>query len=258
MTQMERPDFIKLLAPQAAQAWEEGSPMFPSVRLAQNILETGCIVHSWNNLGGIKVGGGSPNQWWKGAVVNKDTWEVINGKEEHPVAAFRAYNSIYDFYKDQDRLFREATIKSGGKVVSRYKRVMDAETPEEQANALYLCGYATDPHYADKIISIIKGSNLTKYDTERMSEEDMKKLEELTQIVQEQAKEIAALREMVNPTESADWIKPLVDELASTAPPILTDKVVSHDFARTLTVLNKVGVFDKFRKGGKKNANSSE
>ncbi len=71
MTRMSRPAFIQHLAPIVQRVRAEGSPMFPSVRLAQNILETGCIIHPWYNLGGIKVGSGKPNAYWRGKVINK-------------------------------------------------------------------------------------------------------------------------------------------------------------------------------------------
>ncbi|ANY69914.1 hypothetical protein BBD42_27990 [Paenibacillus sp. BIHB 4019] len=128
--------------------------MLPSVRLAQNILETGCKIHDWNNLGGIKVGIGKPNAYWRGKAVNKGTWEEYNGKTVNITAAFRAYDSLYDFYKDQDLLFG----------ISRYARVRTAKTPEEQAAALYACGYATDSAYASKLLAIIKANDLKKYD----------------------------------------------------------------------------------------------
>jgi flagellar protein FlgJ len=134
--------------------------MFPSVRIAQNILETGCVIHSWNNLGGIKVGSGKPNAYWRGGAVNKGTWEVYDGvRDDNVTAAFRAYDTLYDFYKDQDLLFE----------LSRYARVRAAKTPGEQALALQECGYATDPQYPGKLMTIIKAYDLTKYD---VTEED--------------------------------------------------------------------------------------
>lgn len=154
MTQYSRAAFIETLAPHALRAWREGSPMLPSVRLAQNILETGCKIHDWNNLGGIKVGIGKPNAYWRGKAVNKGTWEEYNGKTVNITAAFRAYDTLYDFYKDQDLLFG----------LSRYARVRTATTPEEQAAALYACGYATDSAYASKLLAIIKANDLKKYD----------------------------------------------------------------------------------------------
>lgn len=136
--------------------------MFPSVRLAQNILETGGVIHPWNNLGGIKVGSGKPNAYWRGGVVNKGTWEVYSGKRVDITAAFRAYETLYDFYKDQDLLFK----------LTRYTRVCEAKTPNEQAHALLACGYATDPKYAEKLITIMVAYGLYKYDEPNISEKE--------------------------------------------------------------------------------------
>jgi flagellar protein FlgJ len=81
---------------------------------------------------------------------------VYNGVRVDTSANFRAYKSIYHFYRDQDLLFQN----------KRYERVRNAKTPEEQAEALRLCGYATDPEYDLKICNIISMYNLKKYDQE--------------------------------------------------------------------------------------------
>ncbi|MGO4184625.1 glycoside hydrolase family 73 protein [Paenibacillus sp. TAF43_2] len=154
MTQLSRADFISKLAPIVQRVRGEGSPLLPSVRLAQNILETGCVIHPWYNLGGIKVGGGKPNGYWKGRSINKGTWEEYGGHTVNTTANFRVYDSLYDFYKDQDLLFQ----------LPRYDRVRAAKTPEGQADMLYKCGYATDSGYASKLIALIRVYNLTKYD----------------------------------------------------------------------------------------------
>lgn len=151
---MSQSKFIETIAPYAQQLRKEGSRIFPSIRIAQSALETGWKIPSWNNLGGYKVGSGKPNQYWKGKVVNKGTWEVYDGQRVDIVAAFRAYDSIGDYFRDQDLLFN----------ISRYQRVREAQTPEQQAQMLSACGYATDPQYASKLISIINTYGLKKYD----------------------------------------------------------------------------------------------
>lgn len=160
---MNAKEFIDTVSPFAVTLRMEGSPMFPSVRIAQNMLETGRVIHPWFNLGGIKVGSGKPNGFWKGASVNKGTWEVCNGVTVNTSANFRAYDNLYDFYKDQDLLFLN----------DRYKRVVAAKNPQEQAEMLQACGYATDPQYPEKLKSIISQNGLEKYDqeAENMKEE---------------------------------------------------------------------------------------
>lgn len=161
MAKLSKQQFFDQLAPLAIRVRQEGSPIFPSVRLGQNWLETGGVIHPWNNLGGIKVGSGKTNAYWKGSWVSKNTWEVENGVRKDTSALFRAYDSVYDFYKDQDLLFQ----------LARYERVRSAKTPEQQAQALQLCGYATDPQYGAKIISIMQSNQLTKYDVQAASKD---------------------------------------------------------------------------------------
>lgn len=164
MTQLNRVDFITKLAPIVQQVRAEGSKIFPSVRLAQNILETGCVIHPWFNLGGIKVGSGKPNGYWKGRSINKGTWEEYNGQTLSTTANFRVYDCLYDFYKDQDLLFK----------LTRYDRVQASKTPEEQAAMLYACGYATDSGYASKLVSLIRLYDLKKYDEVEVGYDELK------------------------------------------------------------------------------------
>lgn len=146
--------FVELVAPIISRVRQEGGELFPSVSIAQSWLETGGRVPSWNNLGGYKVGSGRLTPYWDGSSVNTATREVYDGVTVNTTANWRAYKSLYNFYKDQDLLFDNP----------RYSRVQSAKTPLEQAKALQDSGYATDPKYADKLITIITNSGLTRYD----------------------------------------------------------------------------------------------
>lgn len=151
--------FIERIAPIAVSLFEEGSTIFPSLRIAQAAHETGWTIHAWNNLVGFKVGTRAPNAYWKGGYVEKGTWEVYDGKRADIVAAFRAYDTIEDSFRDQDILFE----------LPRYDRVRSAQNPNKQAYMLYECGYATDPQYAEKLIKIMQAYDLYKYDEEAKS-----------------------------------------------------------------------------------------
>lgn len=169
---MRPSEFISFLAPYVRRLRAEGSPIFPSVRLAQSALETGWKIPYSNNLGGIKVGSGQPNTWWDGSSVNKATWEVIHGRHIATTENFRAYKTIYHFFKDQDLLFQ----------LPRYERVRRANSPNDQAYALFACGYATDPRYPSKLLNIMRTYNLYQYDDEeanelQLSENEWKMLE---------------------------------------------------------------------------------
>lgn len=196
--------------------------MFPSVRIAQNILETGCVIHPWFNLGGIKVGSGKPNAYWNGDIVNKDTWEVYNGQYTPIAADFRSYDSLYEFYNDQDLLF----------LITRYKRVVAAKTPMEQATALYLCGYATDPAYAEKLRYIFTIHELTKYDQE--AELNMKEIEELQKKLDEQESRISALEGANKQFPAPKWFVEEFGEKALVG--IVNDLIVDANFWRNTAV----------------------
>lgn len=250
---MNKEQFFAMLAPIAIRVRGEGSFMFPSLRLAQNWLETGGKIPSWNNLGGYKVGSGKTNVYWRGDVVNKSTWEVYNNHRVEVVAAFRAYDSIYDFYKDQDLLF----------MISRYDRVRSAQTPRQQAQALQDCGYATDPSYASKLTAIMESNGLQQYDI--IEEEDLpmtdgeklafQALQETVQqltaslsdqnsTVSDQAAKIKALEGRVAVLEGKytmdvpSWAKDAVDA-AVKAKLIDTPNGGGLDFYRLLTVLRR-------------------
>ncbi|MFC5702215.1 glycoside hydrolase family 73 protein [Cohnella faecalis] len=179
---MDRKTFFEKLAPSAVRAREEGSPMFASVRLAQNWLETGGVINKHNNLGGLKAGSGTANEWWKGDTYTAATWEMIGGERIETIETWRSYGSIHDFYRDQDRLLR----------TSRYARVRAARTPEIQAEALWLCGYATDPAYSTKLIEIMNRNGLKKYDSEKEDEPMTKEEKEAFEAL---VKRVVALEE---------------------------------------------------------------
>lgn len=147
-------DFINSIGPHVKSACE-GTPIFASVCLAQAILETGwgrAILG--NNLFGIKATG-SPNEYWHGAYKESYTYEYIGGVKTRVKSKFRDYEKIEDSVKDHNRLF----LKS-----KRYTRVLFAKSYVEQAKAIQVCGYATDPGYANKLITLVKTYGLNKFD----------------------------------------------------------------------------------------------
>ncbi|MYM38433.1 flagellar assembly peptidoglycan hydrolase FlgJ [Duganella qianjiadongensis] len=98
-----------------------------------------------HNLFGIKASAD-----WKGKVVEATTTEYVNGKAQTRVERFRAYDSYADSFKDYAKLI--ATNP-------RYEKVMaSAGDATSFAQGLQKAGYATDPHYATKLASIIKRS----------------------------------------------------------------------------------------------------
>ncbi|MGV8893106.1 MAG: flagellar assembly peptidoglycan hydrolase FlgJ [Burkholderiaceae bacterium] len=102
----------------------------------------GTVSH---NLFGIKATGG-----WKGRVVEVPTTEYVNGVPQRQLEKFRAYDSYADSFKDYANLMRNNP---------RYENVLtNANDAKGFAQGLQRAGYATDPHYADKVMRIINNS----------------------------------------------------------------------------------------------------
>mgnify|MGYP001028033087 CR=1 FL=1 len=190
---MKAADFIARVAPVAVRLRLEGSPIFPSLRIAQAAHETGWTLHEWNNLVGLKAGSGKPTPYWDGTVKVTRTWEVIGGQRVETATSWRAYKSIEDCFRDQDLLFAG----------SRYARVRAARTPEEQADMLQACGYATDPRYAEKLKAVMAAYNLVQYDREALRmQEVIKSMEERLKRLEEKAGE---LEKRLNPVPAPAW-----------------------------------------------------
>ena len=143
-----RDDFISQLRPHAEQAARELG-VDPNALLAQAALETGwgrsvpCNAQGECsfNLFGIKAG-----SQWSGATVNVPTLEFEDGIPVRKVERFRAYDSPADSFRDYAALIRDS---------SRYASARGAgDNVEAFATALQQGGYATDPHYAQKIAAV--------------------------------------------------------------------------------------------------------
>jgi len=118
--------------------------------LAQAALETGWGRHEMtadsgaksHNLFGIKAG-----ESWSGATANNTTHEYVAGHKVGVRETFRAYGSYIESFVDHAKLLGNS---------ARYAAVRQADSPEQAAQALQDCGYATDPRYADKLIAIMQ------------------------------------------------------------------------------------------------------
>lgn len=121
--------------------------------LAQAALETGWGKKeirardgsSAHNLFGIKATGN-----WTGKVVEATTVEYVNGVAQRKIEKFRAYDSYSDAFQDYAKLLRSNP---------RYEKVLaNAQDAHGFAYGLQRAGYATDPHYAEKLSRIIRQS----------------------------------------------------------------------------------------------------
>ncbi len=133
---------------------KRGNPIFSSVAIAQSILETGWgksnLMMKANAIYGIKAGGN-----WKGKVFNSKTWEVVDGNVYNIVDCFRAYNSLEESIADYFDLITKS---------ERYKKALYRQSPLECIQAIKDGGYATDPQYVNKVLSIINQWDLIRFD----------------------------------------------------------------------------------------------
>lgn len=159
---MNAQEFIKKYADNVVLA-TEGTTIFPSVMMAQAALESGWgssgLTKTGNALFGIKSFGKS-SPYWSGKVYTAGTVEYIGGNRVNTTAGFRAYDTVGDSCRDYIHFLQvNPTYTKNG--------VFSASTPEEQAAALKRAGYATDPNYASKLVSIINQYNLKSLDSKK-------------------------------------------------------------------------------------------
>lgn len=118
-----------------------------SITLAQGLLESGAgqstLATEANNHFGIKTGGS-----WRGPYVLRD--------DDAPNEKFRAYKSVEDSYEDHSRLLQK----------SRYAKLFRLKPTDYRgwAKGLKAAGYATNPRYADLLISLIERYDLDRFD----------------------------------------------------------------------------------------------
>jgi peptidoglycan hydrolase FlgJ len=145
-----RDDFVRAILP-AAEAAGRQLGVDPNTLVAHAALETGwgksMPVNSDGqpsfNLFGIKTGVS-----WKGARVDAATHEFQNGRMQAVNAGFRAYDSaeqgIADYAQFLQGSPRYAKALGTGSNVAAF------------AKGLQEGGYATDPDYANKLISVAR------------------------------------------------------------------------------------------------------
>ena len=147
--------FVATMLPMAEQAAKRIG-IDPRYLVAQAALETGwgkSVMRntdgsSSHNLFGIKASGN-----WQGEQARAITSEFRDGQFVKETAAFRSYDSYQDSFHDLVNLLQGN---------SRYQGALDAaDNPEQFARELQKAGYATDPGYAKKIISIAQQMQAT-------------------------------------------------------------------------------------------------
>lgn len=150
---MKPQEFLDQLVP-AAQACQRATGIPASFTLAQAALESAWgasgLARRGFNLFGVKA-----DRAWKGPVVWMDTAEVINGKRVIVPAKWRAYPTWLDCMTDRAAFFRTNP---------RYAKCFQEVTGHGWARAVARAGYATDPEYAERLIAVMDGRNMTRFD----------------------------------------------------------------------------------------------
>jgi len=145
--------FIQSLLPAAEKA-AASLGLEPLALIAQAALETGWGQRMFkngsgqnsNNLFGIKAQAN-----WQGQVAVVDTLEYRQGVAQKEKARFRAYDSAEQSLHDYVDLIQSNP---------RYQAALSvASDTKAYFQRLQAAGYATDPNYAQKILSVLEGSS---------------------------------------------------------------------------------------------------
>lgn len=118
--------------------------LFPSTVLAMAALESGYNLKA-TTLFGIKGDG-----------VVLDTTEYIDGECVNIKDSFKCYPSLTASVQGLYELMQW----------EHYDRATSCIDYEEECRMVQACGYATDPEYANKLISIVNSYQLTMFNTE--------------------------------------------------------------------------------------------
>ncbi|HEY2020532.1 flagellar assembly peptidoglycan hydrolase FlgJ [Paraburkholderia sp.] len=139
----------KLAAPAQAASAATGIP-------ARFIIGQAALESGWgkseikkangstsHNVFGIKAG-----KDWTGKTVSTVTTEYVNGTPHRCVEKFRAYDSYEEAMADYTSMLKNNP---------RYAQVIHSSRDVSGfANGMQRAGYATDPHYAKKLLSIMQ------------------------------------------------------------------------------------------------------
>jgi peptidoglycan hydrolase-like protein with peptidoglycan-binding domain len=149
---MERKEFINSIREGALKGGKDYG-IIPSLTIAQAILESGWgtsqLSKRAKNLFGIKAFSD-----WTGGRITLPTMEWYKGQIKIINADFRSYDSFNASIEDHNKLLS----------YSRYRPVRESTDYKEACQKIFECGYATDPRYAEKLISIIESYRLFDFD----------------------------------------------------------------------------------------------
>ena len=145
--------FILKIGP-AARASMQATGIPASFTIAEAALESGWggsqLAAQAMNLFGVKA---DPS--WRGDVLTMPTREFLKGAWCVVQARWRRYSNWQGCMDDHAAFFRQNP---------RYAKALACKDGLSFARAVAAAGYATDPQYADKIISVIRAHKLDQLD----------------------------------------------------------------------------------------------
>lgn len=150
-------DFVRQLHPYAEQAAKELG-VEPKVILAQAALETGwgrSLIKNSNGSNSFNLFNIKADKSWQGKQAQVPTLEFEQGIAKKVNAGFRSYASFQESFQDY-----VAFIKNNPRYGDALKQ---AGNGERYLHELQRAGYATDPNYANKVMSIYHGNTMTGF-----------------------------------------------------------------------------------------------
>ncbi|TAK64313.1 flagellar assembly peptidoglycan hydrolase FlgJ [Methylobacter sp.] len=151
-------EFVRRLHPLAVQAAKELG-VEPKVILAQAALESGwgrSVIKNSNGGNSFNLFNIKADKAWQGKQAQVATLEFDQGIAKKVNAGFRSYDSFEESFKDYVDF-----IKSNPRYGDALKKAGNAE---QYMRELQRAGYATDPQYANKVISIYQGNTMDEFE----------------------------------------------------------------------------------------------
>jgi flagellar protein FlgJ len=151
-------EFVRRLHPLAVQAAKELG-VEPKVILAQAALESGwgrSVIHNSNGSNSFNLFNIKADKAWQGKQAQVATLEFDQGIAKKVNAGFRSYDSFEDSFRDYVDF-----IKSNPRYSDALKKAGNAQ---QYVHELQRAGYATDPKYADKVMSIYQGNAMAEFE----------------------------------------------------------------------------------------------
>ncbi len=142
--------FVQSLMPFAKKA-AKALGVNPAILVAQAALETGWgkkVLQTSNQDSSFNLFNIKADRRWQGDHTNKDTLEYYDGIAVTERARFRVYRDFEQSFSDYVNFLQQNP---------RYEHALKTTSdPERFMRQLQKAGYATDPKYADKVMSVLK------------------------------------------------------------------------------------------------------